>query len=160
MTKASIYWHFPSKEALYLDCLQQLYGIILGALQSIPNDRTPEERLRQVFHTMADLADDVRIRQGIAGYWLPPATAVLGKMRDIQEQFEKNIAGEILSLISSGVRAGRLDAAIPIRQISQAFVSLMQATILPLGLQTRSQNKELVSTLAGIFFRAYGLPKA
>lgn len=157
ITKAALYWHYDSKEALFTDCLRELQTLFERHVFSrVMGEEEPGQKLMAIFHGMVSLLRDSRIQEGVAGYWLDAATAELQEAGEMQKRFENNAAQLIAAAIQHGIDLGELDFEIPVEDMAQAIISTMEAIILPLRRMRPEENIRLIASLAHTFFRAHG----
>lgn len=156
VTKAALYWHYDGKPALYADCMRQLTALFREHVFShLLAERDPLARLLAVFTGMGTLLEDERVREGVAGYWLQPATADVPEARAVQLEFEESSAALIARSLSQAGEAGQLDLRIPVQDMADAFIATMEAIILPLRRNTPERSRRLIQVLAHTFFRAH-----
>lgn len=159
ITKAALYWHFASKDALYVECL--------AALQAIYRDRVfalaeaePDPALRPValFEGIAGLLADPRIRDGVAGYWLKPSSTDLPLAGETQRIFEEDAGAYVIRYLEAAISVGALRNVGDVPVLARAVVGIVVAAVLPLQSHTPAQTAELLAALARIFFLAYADP--
>lgn len=156
ITKAALYWHYPSKEALYTDCLRALHALFQEHIFSRLAARDePDEQMLALFEGMAQLMRDRRIREGVAGYWLESSTAELAQARRAQKRFEQEAAQLVAGVIDRGVERGSLQFDTAAADMAQATISIMESIVLPLRRLSVPESVRLVSTLAHSFFLAH-----
>lgn len=155
ITKAAIYWHYKDKKELYLDCLGQLYEIFRAyVISALIEADTPGERIFNLFVGTGQLLRDPRIQDGVAGYWLEAKTADLAQARSIQDSFEEEARQAICSTLQAAIDSGEFDAALPVEDLAQAIISLMEAIVLPMRRSSEEQTQRLIRTLTHTFFAA------
>lgn len=156
ITKAALYWHYDGKEALYADSMRQLTAIFHEhVFLRMAAEQDPVNRLMAVFRGMGALLADPRVEQGVAGYWLQPATAEVAEARAVQAQFEETSARAIADAIQAAVEAGELEFQIPVQDMARAFIATMEAAVLPFRRYTQEHTRRLIGVLAHTFFRAH-----
>ncbi len=161
ITKAALYWHYDSKEALFTDCLRELQSLFeRHVFNRVLSEADPGQKLMAIFHGMVSLYKDRRIQEGVAGYWLDAASAELTEAIQMQNRFEENSARLVAAAIQEGIDLGELSFEIPVDDMAQAIISTMEAIILPLRRMTASENIRLIASLAHTFFRAHGTSDA
>ncbi|MDX1496605.1 MAG: TetR/AcrR family transcriptional regulator [Salinisphaeraceae bacterium] len=164
ITKAALYWHYESKEALFTDCLRELHALFQHyVFERVKAEENPGDKLLAVFHGIVALMRDERIKAGIAGYWLNPGSGVLDEASALQRDFEEQSARFIASIIQEGIDEGELVVEIPVEEMALAIISTMEAITLPLRRLSPDEILPLVGSLAHTFFRAHAtgdeLPK-
>lgn len=157
LSKGALYWHFPGKEALYLDCLQRLHGIfnedVFDPMQAAPDGATG---IVVMFQGLVRLFGDPRIQQGVAGYWLIPSTPETAEIIATQRRFETESQRIISECLRRGVAAGQFDLGDDdLNDLSRAIISLIEAFVLPMRHLTPDEIRPLIGVLARTLFRAY-----
>ena len=106
LSKGALYWHFPGKEALYLDCLKRLHGIFNEDVFE-PMRQSTDGALGIVimFQGLVRLFADTRIQHGVAGYWLIPSTPETAELIAAQRSFESESQKAIADALRRGVAA-------------------------------------------------------
>lgn len=156
ITKAALYWHYDSKEALFTDCLQELHSLFQQhVFDRVMAQQDPGDKLMAIFQGMMALLKDPRIKAGVAGYWLDPGSGILAEASGLQRQFEENSARFIAEVIQQGIDLGELDFQISVEEMAQAIISTMEAIVLPLRRMSANEAMPLVGALAHTFFRAH-----
>jgi AcrR family transcriptional regulator len=159
ITKAALYWHFASKDALYVECLvalQAIYREHVFAPADLEAD--PGQRPVALFEGIARLLADPRIRDGVAGYWLKPSTTDLALAGQTQMIFEEDAGSRVVGILEAAVATGALRDVGDAGLLARAVVGIVVAAVLPLQSHTPTQTAELLGALARIFFRAYAPP--
>lgn len=156
ITKAALYWHYDSKEALFTDCLRELHALFqIYVFERVNAETDPGDKLMGIFHGLIALMRDDRIKAGIAGYWLNPGSGILAEASVLQSRFEKDSARFIASVIEQAIDQGKLTLQIPVEEMAQAIISTMEAIALPLRRLSPDEILPLVGSLAHTFFRAH-----
>jgi AcrR family transcriptional regulator len=105
MTKAALYYHFPSKKALYLSAVQALLQRVLLSLEDAAQEGPWEERLASSAATMAD---------AIASWGVDLMTLIRDLARfspgegSWREQVGDAVLAPVVSAIDDGIEAGAL----------------------------------------------------
>lgn len=155
ITKAALYWYFSGKEALYADCMQQVSALFREhVFTRMAAEPDPVERLLAVFEGMGSLLSDPRVQEGVAGYWLAPASAEVTQARLVQRRFEQASADAIADALREAVAADRLTLGVSPEETAQVFITTMEAIVLPLRRANPAHSRRLIGILAHIFFRA------
>jgi len=156
LSKGALYWHFPGKEALYLDCLTRLHAIfnehIFDRMRSC---NEPVTRILTLFNGLATMLADPRVRTGVAGYWLTPMRSTSPRLDEAQRAFEANSRAVIIETLRDGVEQGHFDYQDDLEEMAAAIMALVEAIILPLRHQDHSEVNAMLSVLARTLFRAY-----
>jgi len=156
VTKAALYWHFDSKEALYAEAMRHLVSVFeTHVFEAIARERDPVERIFTMFAGLEHLVDDPRLAQGIAGFWLKPSTAAVAAATAVQDDFEAAAADAIEIALDEAREAGALGMEGSTHDMARAFIALMEAIVLPLGHRSARDHRRLVRVLAHIFFQAH-----
>ena len=160
ITKAALYWHYDSKEALFTDCLSELHALFqLYIFERVNAEKEPSDKLMAIFYGVVALMKDSRITAGIAGYWLNPGSGNLAEASRLQTQFENTSTRFIATVIEQAIEAGVLDLVIPIEEMAKAMSSTIEAIALPLRRMSPDEILPLVGSLAHTFFRAHATGK-
>ncbi|TAJ53194.1 MAG: TetR/AcrR family transcriptional regulator [Nevskiaceae bacterium] len=156
LSKGALYWHFPGKEALYLDCLKRLHGIFNEDVFE-PMRQSTDGALGIVimFQGLVRLFADTRIQHGVAGYWLIPSTPETAELIAAQRSFESESQKAIADALRRGVAAGQLDLGDDLDDLARAIISLIEAFVLPMRHLTPDEIRPLIGVLARTLFRAY-----
>lgn len=156
LSKGALYWHFPGKEALYLDCLKRLHGIFNEDVFD-PMRQSADGALGIVimFQGLVRLFADARIQHGVAGYWLIPSTPETAELIAAQRAFETESQKAIADALRRGVAAGQLDLGDDLEDMARAIISLIEAFVLPMRHLTPDEIRPLIGVLARTLFRAY-----
>ena len=156
LSKGALYWHFPGKEALFLDCLQRLHGIfnedVFDPMKAAPDGATG---IVLMFQGLVRLFADPRIQQGVAGYWLIPSTPETVEIIATQRRFETEGQKVIAEALRRGVAAGQFELADELDDLARAIISLIEAFVLPMRHRTPDEIRPLIGVLARTLFRAY-----
>lgn len=157
LSKGALYWHFRGKEALYLDCLQQLHALfdahVFAPMRVEPD---PEHAVLLLFHGLRQMMYDPRIADGITGFWLTPATSETQQIVATQRDFEAQARQVIEQTLRRGVEAGRFDLGSDLEDFSRAVIALAETCLLPLRHQPPEEIERILAVLARTLFRAYG----
>ncbi|MDP3856599.1 MAG: TetR/AcrR family transcriptional regulator [Stagnimonas sp.] len=157
LSKGALYWHFPGKEALYLDCLKRLHGIfnedVFDPMRATADGATG---MVLMFQGLVRLFGDPRIQQGVAGYWLIPSTPETAEIIATQRRFETESQKVIAESLRRGVAAGQFDLVDDdLDDLARAIISLIEAFVLPMRHLTPDEIRPLIGVLARTLFRAY-----
>jgi AcrR family transcriptional regulator len=156
LSKGALYWHYASKEALYLDCLKRLHALfdryIFDLMRADPD---PVRAVLALFNGIARLLQDPLVENGIAGFWLVPAGPETAALEAAQRSFENASMEVIRGALQSGVEQGRFDLAGDLDDMSRAIISVVEAVVLPLRHQTPEEVRRTLGVLARTLFRAY-----
>ncbi|GAB3676547.1 TetR/AcrR family transcriptional regulator [Salinisphaera aquimarina] len=156
LTKAALYWHYASKEALYADCMREVIGVFeQHVFAPAAREQDPIEQIFALFGGLEALVDDPRLVDGIAGYWLKPSTAAVEEARAVQDGFEAMAEQLVQGILEEARAAQALNVEGSMRDIARAFIALMEAVVLPLGNRSARDHRRLVGVLAHIFFQAH-----
>lgn len=157
LSKGALYWHFPGKEALYLDCLQRLHALfnehIFDRMRA--ND-DPVQRTMLLFRGLKAMLNDPRVQSGVAGYWLTPLRSASPRLEEAQRAFESTSRQVIVDTLRHGVEGGTLDLQDDLEDMASAIMALVEAVILPLRHQDNAEVSAMLGVLARTLFRAYG----
>ncbi|MDB5985958.1 MAG: TetR/AcrR family transcriptional regulator [Nevskia sp.] len=163
LSKGALYWHYAGKEALFLDCLKRLHALF-NEFVFAPMTAEPDARraVLNLFRGVERLAEIPSIRNGIAGFWLLPATPETADLAASQREFELASKQVVETTLQRGVDQGHFDLHGDLEDFSRAVIALVEAVvILPLRYQSHEEVHQIVDVLARALFRAYakaGLP--
>lgn len=159
VTKAALYWHFDSKEALFLDCQSQLHQIFTEHV-ILPMHRHSEvgRQMQQMFYGVVDLLRDPRIRTGVAGYWLSSSSLNTNAAITAHRRFEDASIQAMRSVMQRALDEGVLTTDIPVDDIARATVAVWEGIVVPLRVEPFEVIERLILTLARTYFRAHGAP--
>ena len=158
ITKAAIYWHFADKKALYVCCMEHLFEIFAQQTsEPILQVESPCQKVLALFEGTLHWLCDVRVRSGVAGYWLEGSGEQLEEARAIQGRFQEEAKGQLAGILGQGMKAGELRATVAPEDLADGIVTLILAGVMPLRDQTLAQTRTLMRTLAHTFFMAYAL---
>lgn len=157
LSKGALYWHFPGKEALYLDCLKRLHAIfnedVFDPMRAAPDGAAG---IVVMFQGLIRLFGDPRIQTGVAGYWLIPSTPETAEIIATQRRFEAESQRVIAECLRRGVATGQFDLADDdLNDLARAIISLIEAFVLPMRHLTPDEIRPLIGILARTLFRAY-----
>jgi len=156
LSKGALYWHYASKEALYLDCLKRLHALFDSYIfDPMRNDSDPARAVIALFSGIGRLLKDPLVENGIAGFWLVPASPETVELEAAQRAFELNSMKVIEGVLSRGVEMGRFDLGGDLEDMSRAIISVVEAVVLPLRHQTPEEVRRTLGVLARTLFRAY-----
>ncbi len=163
LSKGALYWHYSGKEALFLDCLKRLHAIFDEYVFQ-PMTQQADARLGIIglFRGVERLVEVPSIRNGIAGFWLLPATPETAELAEAQRAFELASKAIVEATLQRGVDQGHFDLHGDLEDFSRAIIALVEAVvILPLRYQSHEEVHQILDVLARTLFRAYakaGLP--
>lgn len=156
LSKGALYWYFPGKEALYLDCLQRLHAIfdeyLFDPMRSLDD---PTRRILTIFTGLRELLRDPRVQTGVAGYWTIPSRPETERIVETQRAFEAASRDVIRDTLRAGVERGLFDYGDDLDDMSAAIISLVEAVVLPLRDRSPEEVRALLRVLARTLFRAY-----
>lgn len=156
LSKGALYWHYASKEALYLDCLKRLHALFDSYI--FDPMRAEVDAVRAVlvlFSGISALLRDPLVENGIAGFWLVPASPETSALAQAQRGFEQASMEVIRGVLARGVEQGRFDLGGDLEDMSRAIISIVEAVVLPLRHQSPEDVRRTLSVLARTLFRAY-----
>jgi AcrR family transcriptional regulator len=156
LSKGALYWHYPGKEALYLDCLKRLHALFDHYIfDPMRADKDPVRAVLALFNGIAKLLQDPLVENGIAGFWLVPAGPETAVLEAAQRAFENASMEVIRAALQRGVEHGRFDLAGDLDDMSRAIIAVVEAVVLPLRHQTPEEVRRTLGVLARTLFRAY-----
>lgn len=156
LSKGALYWHYASKEALYLDCLKRLHALFDSYIfDPMRADTDPVRAVLSLFSGISALLRDPLVENGIAGFWLVPASPETADLALAQRAFEQASMEVIRSVLARGVEQGRFDLGGDLEDMSRAIISIVEAVVLPLRHQSPEDVRRTLAVLARTLFRAY-----
>lgn len=156
LSKGALYWHYASKEALYLDCLKRLHALFDSYIfDPMRADIDPVRAVLALFSGISALLRDPLVENGIAGFWLVPASPETSELAQAQRAFEQASMEVIRGVLARGVEQGRFDLGGDLEDMSRAIISIVEAVVLPLRHQSPEDVRRTLSVLARTLFRAY-----
>ena len=156
LSKGALYWHYASKEALYLDCLKRLHALFDGCIFTpMSREKDPARAVLALFDGIAALLRDPLVENGIAGFWLVPSSPETVAPEAAQRAFEANAMSVIRNVLTRGVEQGRFDLGGDLEDMSRAIIAVVEAVVLPLRHQTPEEVARTLGVLARTLFRAY-----
>lgn len=156
LSKGALYWHFKGKNELFVDCLQRLHRIFFKyVFDPMRQEEDATRSILALFTGLAQLMEDTRVMDGIAGYWLGSNRTLLRQAEEVQRQFEESAFNVIRGTLQRGVEQGLFDFEDDLEQMSRAIIALIEAIVLPLRPQSTEEIHQLLGVLARTLFRAY-----
>ncbi len=157
LSKGALYWHYPSKEALFLACLKRLHALFDAYIFDTMRapDIDPVAGVLALFRGISRLLQDPLVRNGVAGYWLVPDSPETTELAAEQRAFEARSIVAIRGVLSRGIEMGRFDLGGDLEDMSRAIISIVEAVILPLRYQSPEEVRGTLGVLARTLFRAY-----
>ncbi len=150
VTKATLYYHFPSKEALIREALQREIQGMRRALR-VPEAGSPEERLRRAVQGLADWAAERPQRLRLLALPWQPAPG-------LRAQTVRRLRRELIRLLTKVLLAGQaaklLDPSWPTELLAVALYGALSHVVEHLRHQGRPLNpKELSEALLAFLLR-------
>jgi AcrR family transcriptional regulator len=161
LSKSALYWHFSSKEALYLDCLTRLHAIFEQHIYyPMRAESEPVQAVLKMFEGLARLMQDPRVEKGVAGYWLLPSGPATRALEAAQRAFEQASHRQIMDCLRRGADQGHFDFQGDLEEMARAIISVQEASVLPLRHLAPQEVQRIVAVLGRTLFRAYakGIP--
>ena len=156
VTKAALYWHYENKADLYAACMRQLVGLFEERVfEAAAAEPDPVERIFALFAGLQQLVDDERVVDGVAGYWLRPASADVSAARAVQAEFEAGASAAIEAVLEEARAADALQIEGSAEDFARAFIAIMEAIVLPMGNRGAPEHRRVVAVLARTFFQAH-----
>lgn len=157
VTKAALYWHFDSKEALFLDCQRQLHQIFSQHVIAPMHQQTSTgEQLKQMFYGVANLLRDPRIRTGVAGYWLSSSSLNTNAAIEAHRKFDESSIRAMKTVMQDAIDTGLMVTDIPAEDMARASVAVWEGIVVPLRVEPFERIERLILTLGKTYFRAHG----
>ncbi|MEM6734008.1 MAG: helix-turn-helix domain-containing protein [Myxococcota bacterium] len=154
--KASLYYHFPSKEALFAACNQRLHRllneIVIAPMRSadgvLPGFLALLEGLKSLLEHDA-LAD------GIAGFWLNPSTAELSDIRTAHIEFTERATLAIAETLQQGIDAEQMVYQGDVNALARSVLAVVEVIALPLQESSTDEVRSVIDHLGKTFILAY-----
>ena len=160
VTKAALYWHFDSKESLFLDCQRQLHQIFnFHVLQRMQRQDTVGEQLKNMFYGVVQLLRDTRIRSGVAGYWLSSASLNTDKAIAAHRAFDEASIRAMQAVMQRALDEAVMVSDISAHDMARTSIAVWEGLVLPLRTEPFAVIERLILTLARTYFRAHGAPR-
>lgn len=106
-----IYYYFPTKDDLFIACLDEIYPKLLSDLtEAVAPDQPAEERLRRVFRRFGTLTDD---EVAVIRLMLREALVSSERRQRIIERFMGGHVPLAIATLMEGVQTGRLTDRLP-----------------------------------------------
>jgi TetR/AcrR family transcriptional regulator, acrAB operon repressor len=156
LSKGALYWHFPGKDALYLDCLQTLHRLFDTYIFDVM--RTEPDAIKAIlalFQGLSRLLEDPKVEKGIGGFWLIPAIAESSEIMAAQRAFESASMRTVGDALRRASEAGRINVGGDLDDLTRAIISVVEAVVLPMRRLTREENHRTLAVMARTLFRAY-----
>lgn len=156
LSKGALYWHYDSKEALFLDCLRRLHALFKVCIFTpMQAEADPARGVMALFSGVGKLLRDPVVENGIAGFWLIPSGPQTAELAAEQRDFEQQSVQIIRDVLERGIAAGRFDLHGDLEDMSRAIICVVEAVILPLRHQSPDEVNRTLAVLARTLFRAY-----
>ncbi len=156
LSKGALYWHFDSKEQLYLECQRELHAIFNGYIfDPMRREGDGVTRILMLFTGLGRLLLDPRVTKGVAGYWLIPPRPETQQIEKAQRAFEAACVEAMTETLRLGVAQGRFDYKDDLEEMARAIIALVEAVILPMRQQSPEEVHRILGVLARSLFRAY-----
>ncbi|ULQ45807.1 TetR/AcrR family transcriptional regulator [Flagellatimonas centrodinii] len=161
LSKGALYWHFQGKDALFLSCLRRVHDIFNEHIfLPMAQESRPGLGILRLFEGLEDLMKDPRIRDGVAGYWLLPASPEATPILHAQRTFEAAAVETVRATLERGQQNGVISLGVEIDDMSRAIISLVEAIILPMRHQAPDEVRRTLGVLVRTLFRAYAAPES
>ncbi|MGH8445787.1 MAG: TetR/AcrR family transcriptional regulator [Solimonas sp.] len=156
LSKGALYWHFPGKEALYLDCLKRLHAIFdQYVFDPMRAEADPVHGILHVFTGLQKLLQDSRVEKGVAGYWLIPSRPETVTLTDAQRAFEAASIETLRLTLQRADERGQLELSGEADEMARAVIALIEACVVPLRQYSSDEMHGILAVLARTLFRAY-----
>ena len=156
LSKGALYWHFPGKDALYLDCLKKLHAIFNEYIFDVMREEPDAVKsILALFQGLGRMLQDPRIEKGIGGFWLIPATPETAEIMTAQRAFEAASVKVISEVLRRDQEQGRMNLGGDLDDMARAIITTVEAIVLPLRQLSREEVQRMLGVLARTFFRAY-----
>src|SRR5262245_47569248 len=111
LNKAMIYYHFPSKAALYREILRAMFDAVLTRVRAVAaSDRPPDQKIRDYIEAIAAAAE---ARPHFPPIWLREIAEGGEHVDTATLRYARDILAVLRRIIESGRRARRFRSADP-----------------------------------------------
>lgn len=156
LSKGALYWHFPGKEALYLQCLKRLHAIFdQHVFAPMRAETDPVRGVLHVFTGVQAMMQDPRIGQGVAGYWLIPSRPETAPLMAAQRDFEQTCIDTLSDTLARAQQKGQFDIGTEAEPMARAVIALIEACVVPMRQYSPEEMHNIMAILARTLFRAY-----
>lgn len=112
LTKAMIYYHFPSKAALYREILNDMFGAVRARVTEVAeSDATPQDKIRRY---VAAIAGEAEARPHFPPIWLREIAEGGQHIDQATIDRVRGVLGALGLILEEGHRAGRFQRVNPI----------------------------------------------
>ena len=112
LNKAMIYYHFPSKAALYREILRDMFAAVLARVRAVAaGDASPDQKIRGF---VAAIAAEAEARPHFPPIWLREIAEGGEHVDAVTLGYPRAVLATLGTIIDEGCRAGRFKPAPPI----------------------------------------------
>lgn len=158
ITKAALYWHYESKDDLYLECVKKITGLVEDHTHS-PLRRTdlpPSPKLLCLVAGVRALLTHPAIGDGVAGYWLTPSSGHIDKVWEEVRGFRKRSCRLLEDTLEAGQKEGAFEFEMPLENIARSVHYTIESNLIPLAFFAGTLViRDHAAVLLDAFLRAY-----
>lgn len=156
LSKGALYWHYDSKEALYLQCLQGLHAIFdEHVFDPMRAQADPVLAILLVFSGLEAMLQDPRLDKGVGGYWLIPSRPETAALIAAQRAFEARSIDTLRDVMQRAGEHRGFDIGEDADQMARAVIALIEACVIPMRQYSSEEMRGILGVLARTLFRAY-----
>lgn len=156
LSKGALYWHYDSKEALYLQCLQSLHAIFdEHVFDPMRAQADPVLAILLVFSGLETMLQDPRLDQGVGGYWLIPSRPETAALLAAQRAFETRSIDTLRDILQRAGEHRGFNLGEDTDQMARAIIALIEACVIPMRQYSSEEMRGILGVLARTLFRAY-----
>jgi AcrR family transcriptional regulator len=112
LNKAMIYYHFPSKAALYREILNDMFGAVRERVTAVAGSAAPpREKIRRY---VAAIAGEAEARPHFPPIWLREVAEGGAHIDQATVHYVRDVLGALRAILDEGVRAGRFRRVNPL----------------------------------------------
>lgn len=158
ITKAALYWHFESKDDLYLECVKKAACLVEDHTHAPleDNELPPMLRLATMVAGVRALLTHPEIIGGIAGYWLTPSDGHIDRVWEVVRGFRKKSFELLEKCLVEGRQQGVFEFDIPVEKFARTVHYTIEANMIPLAFfADQLEVREHTALVMDSFAKAY-----
>lgn len=158
ITKAALYWHYESKDDLYLECVRKITNIFIDHTH-VPlgrSDLPPAMRLMCLVAGVRALLAHPAMKDGVVGYWLVPSTGHIERVWTEVRGFRKQSFELLEQTLAEGEQQGAFEFDIPKETVARSVHYTIESNIIPLAFFTNTlATRQHAAVLLHAFIKAF-----
>lgn len=158
ITKAALYWHYESKDDLYLECVKKITDLVEDHTHAPLNrsDLKPSMKLMCLVAGVRALLLHPAMVEGVAGYWLTPSSGHINKVWEEVRGFRKRSFRLLENTLDAGQKDGSFEFDMPLEDIARTIHYTIESNIIPLAFFAGTLVvRQHAAVLLDAFLRAY-----